>query len=116
MSFERLRVYQAAERLDELIRGLVEVVPKGHSRDLDQLRRASSSVPYNIAEAYGSTSPGRRRQHLEIARASTDETRAIVRRLAARSALARKSIPKTTTLALTIAKMLTSWISKLPVK
>ncbi len=114
MSFERLRVYQAAERLDAEVQALIARLAPGFSRDVNQLRRAAGSVLYNIAEAYGSEQPGRKRNHLEIARGSVDETRAIVRRLAASGAFPLRATFPATGLAVTIAKMLTSWIRTLP--
>ncbi len=114
MSFERLRVYQAAERLDAEVHVLIARLPPGFSRDIDQLRRAAGSVLYNIAQAYGSEQPGRKRNHLEIARGSVDETRAILRRLANRGGLEPAAITKATALTVTIAKMLTSWSATLP--
>src|SRR5688572_11989009 len=110
MTFENLRVHQAAELLDDLIIALVATIPRGHSRDIDDLKRASSSVPYNIAEAHGCEQPGRKANHLQIARGSTDETRSILRRLASRGALTQKAIERPCILTRTIAKMLTSWL------
>jgi hypothetical protein len=49
--------------------------------------------------------------HLVIARGSVDEARSILRRLASRGALTRRAIEKPCALAITIAKMLTSWIN-----
>ncbi|HSL69035.1 MAG TPA: four helix bundle protein [Longimicrobiales bacterium] len=113
MGFEKLRVYQAAEQLDAEINVLIRKVPRGFARDVDQLRRASASIPYNIAEAYGSEQPGRKISFLEISRGSADETRAILRRLVMRGALSWKSTLHASTLARTVAKMLTSWIAQI---
>src|SRR5262245_39195595 len=109
MAFEKLRVYQAAEQLNDMVNELVALIPRGHAREIDNLRRAAASIPYNIAEAYGS-SGGRRVLHLEIARGSADETRSIFRGLARRGALRRQAIDRPCAFARTIAKMLTSWI------
>ena len=108
MTFEKLRVYQAAEQLDDLIIALVATIPPGHAREVDQLKRASSSVPQNIAEAHGCDQPGRKTNHLEIARGSVDETRSVLRRLVARHALTARAIERPSILARTVAKMLTS--------
>src|SRR5262245_43552819 len=112
MSFEKLRVYQAAELLDDMVTALIPTIKRGYAKDVDQLRRASASVAYNIAEAYGSEG-GRKVAHLVIARGSADETRSVLRRLASRGALSKRAIEKPCTLAVTISKMLTSWIDGL---
>lgn len=113
MSFEKLRVYRAAELLDSIVTALIPHIQAGHARDVDQLRRAVSSVPYNIAEAFGSAHKGQRLYHLGIARGSVDETRSILRKLAKAGALPAKLILRACALAVTIAKMLTAWIASL---
>jgi four helix bundle protein len=112
--FEGMRVYQAAELLDSIILELAKRIPKGFGKDVDQLKRAVGSVPYNIAEACGSEQAGRKLNHLEIARGSVDEVRAILRRLVRLGALAEAEIRRPSTLTRTIAKMLTAWIATLP--
>ena len=110
MSFEKLRVYQAAELLDLGVLALVSKIPRGHARDTDQLKRAAASILYNIAEAYGSESPGRKATFLENARGSSDEVRAVLRRLVRANALSQADVYPLTPLTVTISKMLTSWI------
>ena len=113
MSFEKLRVYQAAELLDAEVQRLIARMPSGHGSDVDHLRRAVASLLYNIAEAYGCSSPGRKCNHLEVSRGSSDEARAILRRLVARGALPQHVIEKAGNLTRAIAKMLGSWLSSL---
>jgi four helix bundle protein len=113
MTFENLRVHQAAELMDDLVVALVATIPRGYARDIDQLKRASASVPYNIAEANGCKHPGRKAYHLEVARGSADETRSILRRLVSRGALTQKAIERPCALTQAIAKMLTSWLMRL---
>jgi four helix bundle protein len=112
MSFEKLRVYQAAELLDREVTDLISAI-SGHHRDADQLKRAAPSIPYNIAEAFGSEHKGQKIYHLGIARGSADETRSILRKLAKDGALSPASIRRPCTLAVTVAKMLTAWIERL---
>ena len=50
---ERLDVYQAAIELVVLIDQVVKHFPKGRAYLTDQIRRAGSSVPLNIAEGAG---------------------------------------------------------------
>jgi four helix bundle protein len=113
MSFERLRVYQAAELLDSIVTELIKSIPQSFARDIDQLRRACASILYNIAEAFGSEHAGQKIYHLGIARGSADETRAILKRLAKRGALSAAAINRAVPLTVSIAKMLTAWIDKL---
>jgi four helix bundle protein len=113
MSFEKLRVYQAAERLDQLVLERIAKISRGHAKDVDQLKRASGSVLNNIAEAYGSESPGRKAAFLENSRGSSDEVRSALRRLARTGALHVRDTYAPAQLTVVIAKMLTSWIQRL---
>ena len=51
--FQRLDAYQAATEFLAMTWKLVTSMPRGHSDLVDQLRRASLSVPLNIAEGSG---------------------------------------------------------------
>ena len=110
--FEKMRVYQAAELLDQEVRRLIAGLPYRYAKDVDQLMRALGSILYNIAEANGSISPGRRRYHYEVAIGSADEARAVLRRLANRGAFDRKSIRRPSALTITITKMLIAITNK----
>ena len=114
MSFEKLRVYQAAELLDREVRALVQKLPPGYARDIDQLLRALGSILYNIPEANASLSPGRRRYHNEVALGSSDEVRAILRRLASRGAFPMTAIQRHCARTSAIAKMLKAMTVKSP--
>ncbi len=111
MTFENLHVYQAAELLDKKVHDLIERIPRGHSKDIDQLRRATGSLVYNIAEAHGSEQPGRKINFLEISRGSSDEVRAILRRLSRCNAFSVKEQYALSHLTVAISKMLSSWIA-----
>ena len=113
MSFEHLRVYQAAELLESIVAALISTITSGHVKDIDQLRRACASITYNIAEAFGSEHSGQKIYHLGIARGSADETRAVLKKLAKRGALSTTAITRAVVLTVAIAKMLTAWIDKL---
>ena len=115
MSFEKLRVYHAAQQLDKIVFGMIEkIASPGRLRSLiDDLNRALASITSNIAEAYGSDTPGRKVYHLSVARGSTDEVRAKLQTLVNRKAFNAVEIVKPSILARTIAKMLTSWIDRL---
>ena len=113
MGFEHLRAYQAAEALDREILRILPLIRLGHSSDLNQLRRALASITFNIAEAYGNEHRGRKAYFLEIAKGSTDETRAILQRLARVGALERPEIYKASALTRVSAKLLAAWIKTL---
>lgn len=114
LSFERLRVFQAAELLDAEIKRLIPGIPHGFSHDADELRRAVGSILNNVPEAYGSDHVGRKRYHLSVARGSADEARSVLRRLARYGALTEKAIARSCALTSLIAKMLTAWMDSLP--
>jgi four helix bundle protein len=111
MGFENLRVYRAAELLDREVKALLASLPL--TDDVRQLLRALGSILFNIAEAFGSQYPGRKRYHLVVARGSSDEVRSILRRMASDGLLSEKSILRSCSLTSVIAKMLTSWIGRI---
>jgi four helix bundle protein len=113
MAYEQMRVHQAAEKLDNEVLRLIRLVGRGFSDDLKQLRRAIASVLFNIAEGYGSEQIGKKQNHLEIAKGSSDEVRAILQRLVRTKALKREDIYLASSLSRTVCKMLASWIASL---
>jgi four helix bundle protein len=113
MGFENLRVYQAAQKLEEEVQRLIAEIPRGHSKDIDHLNRAMGSVLFNIPEAFGCEDPGRKRNHLEIARGSSDEVRGVLRRFVGKKVLTESGIRRACELSSVVAKMLTAWIAAL---
>jgi four helix bundle protein len=78
LDYERLDVYQCAiEHLAFVFRSIANV-PRGYSALVDQWRRASMSVPLNIAEAVGKTSEADRNNRYAIARGEAMECGAII--------------------------------------
>ena len=72
-----LKVLQLCLRLIALLRTLVSKIRK-HDRGLhDQIKRAASSIPLNVAEGMRYRD-GNRRQRLETAAGSADETLVIL--------------------------------------
>jgi four helix bundle protein len=72
--FESLEVYKRAVDLAEKISGVTESFPpKGHSHLVDQLTRASLSIPLNIAEGNGRWHAKERKNFFWIARGSVFE-------------------------------------------
>ena len=114
MGFERLRVYQASQQLDAEVRRLMARIPRGHADDINHLGRSGGSLLYNIPEAYGAESTGKKRNHLAIARGEADEVRSVLRRLVAKGCLTERDIRRACELTSVIAKMLTAWIARLP--
>ena len=110
-----MRVYQAAAQLEKIVFGLIEQIryPGRFRSEIDDLKRALASISSNIAEAYGSDTPGRKVFHLGISRGSTDEVRAKLQTLVSRKAFKEKDTLRPSILARTIAKMLTSWMNRL---
>jgi len=82
LDHERLDVYQCAIRFASLSFQILQQLPRGHSQLADQLRRATMSIPLNIAEAAGKTGKADRAKYHAIARGSAMECGAIVDLLA----------------------------------
>jgi four helix bundle protein len=78
LNFQRLDVYQCSIEFLALTSEIVNETPKGHGALLDQLRRAASSVPLNIAEATGRTGKADVARTYAIARGSATECAAVL--------------------------------------
>ena len=78
LSFQKLDVYQCAIRFFALTVVGANGVPRGNGALLDQLRRAASSIPLNIAEAAGRTGEADAARAYVIARGSAMECAAIL--------------------------------------
>jgi four helix bundle protein len=78
LDFERLDVYRCAIEFLALAVRVTARMPRGHADLRDQLRRASSSIPLNIAEGTGKTGPADRAHFHAIARGSAFECAAIL--------------------------------------
>ena len=76
--FERLDVYQCALRFAALSFRILENMPRGHGELSDQLKRATISIPLNIAEGAGKPTEADRSRYHAIARGSAMECAAIV--------------------------------------
>lgn len=75
---ERLDVYQAAIKLVIAVDEIVSQLPKGRAYLADQLLRASSSVPLNIAEGAGEYARFEKYRFYRIAKRSATECSAIL--------------------------------------
>ena len=76
--YERLDVYQCALQYVALAFKIIDELPRGHSTVADQMRRATISIPLNIAEAAGKTTYKDRCRYHSIARGSAMECGAII--------------------------------------
>jgi four helix bundle protein len=78
LDFERLDVYRCSIEFLAVAVGVAKRIPRGNAELQDQLKRASSSIPLNIAEASGKTGAGDRSRFYAIARGSALECAAIL--------------------------------------
>ena len=78
LAHERLDVYQISIKFLALSADAIERFPPGYSSLADQLRRASVSIPLNIAEGNGKTGIADRKRFFSIARGSANECGAIL--------------------------------------
>lgn len=78
LAFQNLDVYRCAVRILALCAQLTDQLPRGYSGLGDQLRRASLSVPLNIAEGSGRPSATDAQRFYGIARGSAMECAAIL--------------------------------------
>ena len=78
MSHEKLKVYQKASEFLAIAAEVIDGVPRGNSGIIDQLKRASLSIPLNIAEACGKTGICDNKRFFSIARGSALECSAIL--------------------------------------
>lgn len=78
-SFERLDAYRVAREFRAwVVDDLQDRIPKGESDSRDQIRRASKSIPFNIAEGAEQESLPMARKHYRHAKASAGECCAIL--------------------------------------
>jgi four helix bundle protein len=75
---EKLHVYQTAIEFVAFVDCLVEHLPRGRSYLADQLQRAGTSVPLNIAEGAGEFSRNEKVRFYRIAKRSATECAAIL--------------------------------------
>jgi four helix bundle protein len=106
MNFRRLEVYQIALRVLPLAAEIAELQPPRYSSLGDQLRRASLSIPLNIAEGSGKRSAPDCRRFYAIARGSAMECAAIIDACTALGVIAPKKAEETNELLGSVVRML----------
>lgn len=77
LDHEKLDVYQRSIEFFALAVQVIEKIPKGNSTLTDQLRRASLSIPLNIAEGSGKIGIADKQRFYAISRGSAMECGAI---------------------------------------
>lgn len=75
---EDLDACQASVQLLALSTQWLGTLPRGNGALVDQMRRASLSIPLNIAEGYGKRSAAERGHHDDIARGSAHDCGAVL--------------------------------------
>ena len=78
MSYERLDVYQCSIDYLGLAIQIMNSFPRGHSQIIDQLKRASISIPLNKGEGTGKRTKVDCQRFYDIARGSAMECGAIL--------------------------------------
>ena len=108
MSYQKLRVYQAAVELRAEVDKLRKVlIRKPEFLSLfAHVDDAVDSIQNNIAEGSSSVYPGKQAKFFDIALGSADEVRSGLRSLSERGAFGSTKTYRATALAFTIAKML----------
>jgi four helix bundle protein len=78
LDYEKLDVYKCAIEHLALVFDWLPRLPRGQSVLADQWRRAAMSVPLNVGEGTGKTSPAERRHCYAVARGEAMECGAIL--------------------------------------
>jgi len=78
MSYEKLDVYQVSIQYFGCSIKIAKKIPHGNSDLVNQLKRASQSIPLNIAEGSGKRSKADSIKYFDIARGSAMECAAIL--------------------------------------
>ena len=112
LDFERLDAYQCALQFAAVSLALIERLPRGHAEVADQLRRATLSVPLNIAEGSGKTSEGDRRRYHTIARGSAMECAALIDILRIQSLIDQPTATQAKALTVRLVSMLSAMSRK----
>jgi four helix bundle protein len=106
--FESLDVYHLAIQFVALSSKMIAAFPPGNSALGDQLRRASTSVPLNIAEGSGRMRSGDEARHMLIARGSALECAAILDVCRALGLAARAVLDEARGILIRVVQMLTT--------
>jgi len=75
---EKLDVYQAAMEFAILVEAVIKDLPRGRAYLADQLQRAGTSIPFNIAEGAGEYSSSEKVRFYRMAKRSATECAGIL--------------------------------------
>lgn len=78
LAHEKLDVYRCSIEFLALVARILDLIPKGNAFLIDQLKRASLSIPLNIAEGAGKLSAADAGRFYAIARGSAMECGAVI--------------------------------------
>jgi len=92
LDHEKLDVYRFAIQFVVLAEEIVEALPRGRTYLADQLRRAGSSIPLNIAEGAGEFMPTEKARFYRMAKRSATECSSILDILQASTANRRTAV------------------------
>lgn len=106
-NFQRLDVYQRAIEFLAAAALIIDELPRGSGALSDQLKRAALSIPLNIAEAQGRSSPGEASRAYAIARGSAMECAAIIDAAGVLNAVSEARAANARALLVRIVQMLT---------
>lgn len=109
---EKLKAYQEAVRFVSLTSVILEDIPK-RLPVCDQLDRASTSIPLNIAEGNGKFTPRDKCRFLDIARGSALECAACVDVLLVRNQISQSLAAEAKGLLMAIVRMLVGLIKSI---
>jgi four helix bundle protein len=110
---ERLDVYRAAIEFLVLADAIAGSLPRGRSYLADQLRRASTSIPLNIAEGAGEFAAADKARFYRMARRSATESAAILDACCTLSLIPPEQGRSGRGLLLRVVAMLTAMVVKL---
>ena len=110
LDHEKLEVYQRARELSREICQVRKRIKVGRADIVDQILRATSSIPLNTAEGNGETSPARRAYFFRIARGSATEVAATLDHMVDMELLEEADVVTAKDLAARIVAMLTKLI------
>jgi four helix bundle protein len=110
---ERLDVYKAAIELLVLADAIAATLPRGRGYLADQLRRAASSISFNIAEGAGEFAADEKARFYRMARRSATESAAILDACRALSLTTEPSSQSARAVLLRIVAMLTAMVNEI---
>jgi four helix bundle protein len=114
VSFEDLRVYQAAEELADLVWAVVSRwKPLAQDTVGKQLVRAADSIGANIAEGHGRRTYVDNKRFITIARGSLYETRHFLRRAHKRGLLAESEVEALRAIMDTLPRALNAYLKSI---